>query len=69
MEFRTKFGRQKPIVSRKHIESGFHYVDIYDNRPGKVDRIGLGLDEVDQLISLRTDLDSLKPCFTEVSLL
>ena len=69
MEFRTKFGRQKAIVFRKHLESGFFYVDIYDNRPGRSDRIGLGLDEVDQLLSLRTGLDSLKQCFTEVSLL
>lgn len=67
VEFRTKFGRQKAMVYRKHDQ--FFYVDIYDNRPGRTDRIGLGLDELDQLIILRAGLDSMKQCFPEVSLL
>ena len=66
IEYRTKFGRQKALVFRKH--AGFFYVELYDNKPGKSDRIGLGLDELDYLIQLRPNLDTLKPSFTEVSL-
>jgi len=45
----------------------FFYVELYDNKPGKSDIIGLGLDELDYLIQLRPNLETLKPGFTEVS--
>jgi len=64
-EYRTKFGRQKALVFRKHV--GFFYIELYDNKPGKSDRIRLGLDELDYLIQLRPNLETLKPGFTEVS--
>ena len=65
IEYRTKFGRQKALVFRQHV--GFLYLELYDNKPGRSDKIGLGLDELDYLIQLRTNLETLKPGFTEVS--
>ena len=65
IEYRTKFGRQKALVFRQH--AGFFYVELYDNKPGKSDRVGLGLDELDYLIQIRPNLETLKPGFTEVS--
>jgi len=59
-------GHQKALVFRKHLETGFYYVDLYDNRPGRIARIWFGLDEMDQRINIRTGLDSVKQCFTEV---
>ena len=67
LEFRTKFGRQKALVLRQHEATGFFYVDLYDNRPGKSDHLGIGMDELDILISIRPNLDSLKGYFKEVS--
>lgn len=69
VEFRSKIGRNKAIVFRRHDETGYYYIDLYDNRkpkPGHSSRsshICLGMDELDALITLRTNLDSLKACF------
>ena len=62
-EFRMKFGRNKCLVYRKHDQ--FYYVDLYDNKPGKVKFTGmcLGLDELDFLISIRQQLDTLQSSF------
>jgi len=65
IQYRAKFGRQKAFVFVK--QRDFFYIDLYDNRPGKTDKIGLGLDELDALIKLRPNLESLKHCFQEVS--
>jgi len=62
-EFRTKFGRHKALVLRKHLD--FFYIDLY-NRPGKTDHIGLGMDELDALLLMRNHLNALKTCFTQV---
>lgn len=62
-EFRVKFGRNKSFVYRRHDQ--FYYLDLYDNKVGKTRFNGmcLGLDELDFLISLRSNLDSLQSCF------
>jgi hypothetical protein len=62
-EFRVKFGRNKSFVYRGHDQ--FYYLDLYDNKVGKTrfNGICLGLDELDFLISLRSNLDSLQSCF------
>jgi len=33
---------------------------LYDNRPGKTGHIGLGMDELDVLLTMRTNLNALK---------
>ena len=58
-----EFRQQKSLVLRQHEATGFFYVDLYDNRPGKSDRLGIGMDELDQIISIRQKLDSLKSYF------
>ncbi|CAC5362563.1 unnamed protein product [Mytilus coruscus] len=63
VEFRTKFGQSKAIVMRRH--EGYFYVDIYDIRPGKSDRISIGTDELELLCNLRGSLDSLKSHFPQ----
>lgn len=55
--FRAKFGRDKALSFRKF--QGFHYIDLFDNRPKKTNRICLGLDELDFLFSIRGNLESL----------
>lgn len=62
-EFRVKFGRMKSLVYRRHEQ--YYYLDLYDNRIGKskCNGICLGLDELDFLISIRSNLDSLQNCF------
>ena len=57
-EFRTRFGRHKALVFRKHRD--FSYIDLYDNRPLKICHIGLGMDELDVLLTMRTNLNALK---------
>lgn len=64
LEYRARFGRQKALVLRKHVD--FFYLELYDNRPGKTGHIGPGLDELDSLLSMRTNLDSLKTYFSQV---
>ena len=51
------------LVYRRHDQ--FYYLDLYDNKVGKTrfNGICLGLDELDFLISLRSNLDSLQSCF------
>lgn len=63
-EFRTKLGRHKALVFRKHRD--FFYIDLYDNRPGKTGDIGLGMDELNVLLTMRTNLNALKTCFMQV---
>lgn len=65
-EFRVKFGRSKSLVYRRHEQ--YYYIDVYDNRPGrsKFNGICFGLDEIDFLLSIRSNLDSLKTCFPQV---
>ncbi|CAG2219528.1 unnamed protein product [Mytilus edulis] len=62
-EFRVKFGRNKSLVFRKHEQ--FYYLDLYDNKFGKArfNGICLGLDELDFILSIRRDLDSLSSVF------
>ncbi|CAC5369322.1 unnamed protein product [Mytilus coruscus] len=62
-EFRVKFGRNKSLVYRKHDQ--FYYLDLYDNKFGKArfNGICLRLDEIDFLLSIRSDLDSLNTIF------
>jgi len=62
-QFRVRFGRQNTFVFCKHQESGYFYIDIYDNRPGKNDRIGLGLGELDSIIKLRPNMETLNKLF------
>ncbi|CAC5411278.1 unnamed protein product [Mytilus coruscus] len=66
IEFRVKFGRNKSLVYRKHEQ--FYYLDLYDNKFGKArfNGICLGLDEIDFLLSIWSDLDSLKTIFPAV---
>ena len=64
VEFRTVFGRKKALVFRQY--RGFHYVDLYDNIPGKVGKISLGLDELDFLFNIRGNLESLTGHFNKV---
>ncbi|CAG2222413.1 unnamed protein product [Mytilus edulis] len=61
VEFRTKFGRSKAIVMRRH--DGYFYIDMYDNRPGKSDRISIGTDELELLCNMKGSLESLKSHF------
>jgi len=65
-EFRVKFGRSKSLVYRRYEQ--YYYIDVYDNRPGrsKFNGICFGLDEIDFLLSIRSNLDSLKTCFPQV---
>ncbi|CAC5400611.1 unnamed protein product [Mytilus coruscus] len=65
VEFRTKFGRSKAIVMRRH--EGYFYIDMYDNRPGKSDRIPIGTDELELLCNLRGNLESLKSHFPQIN--
>jgi len=62
-EFKVKFVRSKSFVYKRH--EHFFYLDLYDNKVGKTkfNGICLGLDELDFLISLRSNLDSLQSCF------
>ena len=64
-EFRATFGRQKAMVFRRH--EGYFYLDLYDNKPGRTGRISIGLDELDSLIALRGNLETLRSCFPMVS--
>lgn len=68
-EFRTRFGRQKAMVFRKYSETGYFYVDFYDNKPGEMKYNGMtfGMDELDWIIARRGNLDSLMSCFPQVS--
>ncbi|CAC5368616.1 unnamed protein product [Mytilus coruscus] len=54
-------GEVKPIVMRRH--DGYFYIDMYDNRPGKSDRISIGTDELELLCNMKGSLKSLKSHF------
>lgn len=65
VEVSTFFGRSKDLVLLK--SKSFFYINIYDNRVVKgkksTDKIGLGLDELDELIKLRPHLERAKKAF------
>lgn len=69
MEMRTAFGRQKALTMVEH--NNFFYINLYDNRvmdngTRSSDKIGLGLDELDEIIRLRSTLELNKDAFIEV---
>lgn len=64
--FRTKFGRQKVMVFRRHDETKYFYVDIYDNKSGRY--MCIAMDELDFLCSIRSNLEFFKSSFPKVSM-
>jgi hypothetical protein len=66
IRFRTKFGRQKVMVFRRHDETKYFYVDIYDNKSGRY--MCIAMDELDFLCSIRSNLEFLKSSFPKVSM-
>lgn len=65
IRFRSKFGRQKVMVFRRHDETKYFYVDIYDNKNGRY--MCIAMDELDFLCSIRSSLEFLKSSFPKVS--
>ena len=63
IRLRAKFGRQNVMVFRRHDETNYFYVDIYDNKNGRYMCIAM-----DFLCSIRSSLEFLKPSFPKVSL-
>jgi len=66
IRFRAKFGRQKVMVFRRHDETKYFYVDIYDNKHSRY--MCIAMDELDFLCSIRSSLEFLKTSFPKVSI-
>ncbi|CAC5391318.1 unnamed protein product [Mytilus coruscus] len=63
--FMTKFGRNKTMSFRRHDETGYFYLDLYHNkfRGAAAEHMCFGMGEMETLIELFGNLETLKKCF------